>query len=142
MQTNMCKTNGSVTVSQKSIDGHGMSTAGQSTRSMASDLAADRTRGSGNSEGGEERGTRGSIPAMEALVEVDGVLPGDHLLLPRRSALLVCHPSPPLQLLLPPRRLLLFRRRRERKTLLPTEDGLYMPALGRSHVPRMSWAAI
>ena len=39
---------------------------------------------------------------MEALVEVDGVLPGDHLLLPRRSALLVRHPARPPLLLLPP----------------------------------------
>ena len=37
-----------------------------------------------------EGGRRG-VPAVEALVEVDGVLPGDHLLLPRRCSLLLGH---------------------------------------------------
>ena len=91
-------------------------------RAIEPDLLARTERSAQQTPTRWREGGRRGVPAVEALVEVDGVLPGDHLLLPRRRSLLLRHllSSPPLSSGAAIRLGGVPFRRREKKTLPAT----------------------
>lgn len=86
-----------------------------------------------------------TIPSVEALVEVDGVLPGDHLLLPRRSSLPLRHissaPGAGGRIPLGSVVRCCVPRRRERKTLPDTGVAFYMSCPQNDVATWAGWCA-